>query len=362
MSVLPPDDLLSPAAVRDPQGFFRVLREHDPVFWSARHKVWIVTSHALVLQVFKDPSVSTAQGIGAFRSRLLTEQGELLRHAMGLLDGWMLFNDPPTHTRLRDPVRRSFSPALVKRLVPRIERHAAILADGLSERCDLVTEFAQPLTAMVICDLLGVDLGERDFLREWARDFGQLIYGASSRGPDYLQSVARAGDTFHARFRDHIAAKRVQPADDVLSLIIRASETEGWTENEILGACSMLLFAGHDTTSALLASGMRALLTHPDQLQRLRAHAEHLEQAVEELLRFDGPSKTFIRVPRAPMVLGGHEIQAGQTLWLGILAANHDPAVFEQPEQLNIARAPNPHIAFGSGIHFCVGSALARAE
>jgi len=362
MSTTPPDDLLSPEAVRDPQGFFRVLREHDPVHWSLRHKVWIVTSHDLVLQVFKDPSVSTAQGIGAFRSRLMAQQGELLRHAMGLLDGWMLFNDPPTHTRLRDPVRRSFSPAIVSRLVARIERHAATLADSLGDDCDLVTEFSQPLTAMVICDLLGIDLEERDYLREWARDFGQLIYGASSRGSDYLTAVARAGDSFHARFRDHIAAKRAHPADDLLSLIIRASDSERWTENEIIGACSMLLFAGHDTTSALLASGMRALLMNPDELQRLREHPAHLEQAVEELLRFDGPSKTFIRVPRAPLVLGGHAIAAGQPLWLAILAANHDPAVFHEPERLDITRSPNPHVAFGSGIHFCVGSALARAE
>lgn len=360
--LLPPDDLLSPEAVRDPQGFFRRLREHDPVFWSNRHKVWILTGYHDVERVFQDRSMSTAQGIGSFRKRMMAEHAELLMRAMSLLDGWMLFNDPPTHTRLRDPVRRSFSPAMVERLVPRIERHVNTLLDELSGSCDLVSGFAQPLTAMVICDLLGVDLEERDFLRGWARDFGRLIYGASSRGDDYLTAVARAGDSFYSRFRERIAAKRAAPGDDLLSVLMEASTAERWTEAEIIGACSMLLFAGHDTTSALLGSGARALLQHPEQWSMLRDDLTLMPCAVEELLRFDGPAKTFIRVPVAPLEIGGHEIAAGQHLWLGILAADHDPAVFRDPERLDIRRSPNPHIAFGAGIHFCLGSALARAE
>ncbi len=360
--MLPSDDLLSADAVRDPQGFFKRLREHDPVYWSARHKVWIVTGYHDVERVFQDRSMSTAQGIGTFRKRMTADHGELLKHAMSLLDGWMLFNDPPVHTRLRDPVRRAFAPTMVDRLVPRIERHAKTLLDAMSEECDLVSEFAQPLTAMVICDLLGVELEERDFLRDWARDFGKLIYGASSRGPDYLPAVAQAGDAFFLRFRDLIAQKRASPSDDLLSRLLTTSATERWTEAEIIGACSMLMFAGHDTTSALLGSGVRALLLNPDQLERLRTDLSAMPDAVEELLRFDGPSKTFIRVPVTPILLGGHEITAGQHLWLGILAADHDPAVFAGPEQLDLRRSPNPHIAFGAGIHFCLGSALARAE
>ena len=360
--MLPPDDLLSADAVRDPQGFFRRLREHDPVFWSQRHKVWILTGYHDVERVFQDRSMSTAQGIGRFRKRMLADHAQLLHHAMSLLDGWMLFNDPPTHTRLRDPVRRSFSPAMVERLVPRIEKHANMLLDRMQGECDFVSTFAQPLTAMVICDLLGVDLDECDYLRGWARDFGKLIYGASSRGEDYLEVVARAGDSFFERFRERVAAKRADPGDDLLSVLIASSTAERWTEAEIIGACSMLLFAGHDTTSALLGSGIRALLQNPDQLALLRADPALMPSAVEELLRIDGPSKTFIRVPVTPLEVGGHEIEAGQHLWLGILAADHDPAVFHAPELLDIRRSPNPHIAFGAGIHFCLGSALARAE
>jgi len=362
MSMLPPDDLLAPDAIRDPQSFFRRLREHDPVFFSPRHKVYILTAHADVEAALQDRCLSTAQGMGSFRRRINTAHADLLKHAMALLDGWMLFNDPPTHTRLRDPVRRAFAPSVAQTLIPRIEAHAAFLLDRLAPSTDLVSQFAQPLTAMVICDLLGVDLDEREFLRGWARDFGRLIYGASSRDDDYLAAVARAGDAFYARFKRTLAQRRAAPGDDLLSRLIGASEAEHWSEAELIGACSMLLFAGHDTTSALIGSGVRAMLRHPDALARLRAQPELLGSAVEELLRFDGPSKTFIRVTTQPRALGGHTIAAGQHLWLGILAANHDPAVFHVPETLRIDRDPNPHIAFGAGIHFCLGSALARAE
>jgi cytochrome P450 len=367
MSMLPPDDLLSPAAIRDPQGFFRRLREHDPVFWSPRHKVFILTGHADVERAFQDRSMSTARGIGRFRERLNERHGELLKHAMALLDGWMLFNDPPTHARLRDPVRRAFAPTVADALVPRIEQHAAFLLDRLGPECDIVTEYAQPLTAMVICDLLGIDVHEREFLRGWARDFGRLIYGASSKSDDYLTAVARAGDAFYERFRRHLAARRDSApetgrADDLLGKLAATSRDERWTEAELIGACAMLLFAGHDTTSALLGSSVRVLLNHPEALTALRDDPSRLPLAVEELLRFDGPSKTFIRVVTQTQTIGGHVIEEGQHLWLAILGANHDPAVFHDPDSLQIDRAPNPHIAFGAGVHFCLGSALARAE
>ncbi|MGI9327630.1 MAG: cytochrome P450 [Pseudomonadales bacterium] len=360
--MLPPDDVLAPEAIHDPHHFFRRLREHDPVFWSERHKVWIVTGYHDVDRIFRDRSVSAAQMISAFRKKMTVTHADLLQHAMQLLDGWMLFNDPPSHTRLRDPVRRSFSPTVVNRLVPRIERHADSLLNQLTNDCDLLNDFAKPLTAMVICDLLGVDVSQRDFLHDWSRDFSKLIYGASSKDEDYLGSVARAGDRFHAEFSQQIEARRSEPGDDLLSKLIITSEDERWSESELIGACSMLLFAGHDTTSALLASGMRALLQHPDQAQLLQNDPTLLPTAVEELLRFDGPSKINIRVPVEPMQIGSHEIAAGQPLWLGILAANHDPAIFSQPQTLDIQRNPNPHIAFGAGIHFCLGPSLARAE
>ncbi len=358
----PDDNLLSPAAIADPLSFFRRLRDYDPVVWSERHNVWIVTAHADVQRLFQDQTLSSARMISGFRQRVQAQHGSLVKHAMGLLDGWMLLNDPPAHGRLRDPVRKAFAPSVVAQLAPRIETHTHALLDELDPDCDLVADFCRPLTSLVICELLGVDPRERDFLSEWSRAFGRLIYGTSSRDTDYVKTAAAMADQFYERFAKHLAVRRSEPCDDLLSHLLQASVSESWTENELVGACSMLLFAGHDTTSALIASSVRALLQHPDQMPLMRAERTTVGVAVEELLRFDGPSKTNIRVAQAPFELGGHEVEEGQHIWLGVMAANHDPEVFDQPQTLNLQRQPNPHLAFGAGIHFCLGPSLARLE
>ena len=359
---LPPDDVLAPAAIADPHRFFRRLREHDPVFYSQRHQVWILTGHEVVDRAFKDKQLSSARAMASFRHKLAERHAGLMQHALSLLDGWMLLNDPPDHTRLRDPVRRSFTPAFAASLIPRIEARVDALLDSLQEGADLVTEFAQPLTALVICDLLGVADSEREFLRQWTRDYGQLIYGASSHQAGYAESVGRAGDEFYARFSQVIAEKRVNPGPDLISHLLATSRREDWTESELLGTCSMLLFAGHDTTSALIASSTRALLLDEEARAAFRNQPALTESAVEEFLRYDGPSKTFVRTANETHERGGHVVEAGQTLWLSVLGANQDPAVFDAPEELRLDRNPNPHLGFGAGIHFCVGASLARAE
>ncbi len=360
--MLPPDNLLSPDAISDPHNFFRRLREHDPVFWSPRHNVFVLTSHAQVDGAFRDKTLSSARAMASFRQKLSTRHADLLTHAMALLDGWMLLNDPPDHTRLRDPVRRSFTPAATDALVPQITARVDQLLDELSGDCDIVHDFAQPLTAMVICDLLGIDVAEREFLRQWTRDFGQLIYGASSQNPTYAEVVGRAGDEFYARLRPAVDRKRSAPGNDLMSHLLATSRAEAWTEAELLGTCSMLLFAGHDTTSALIASSTRALLRDRVACARFTSESALTGSAVEEFLRFDGPSKNFVRVATAAHERGGHLIKEGDHLWLAILGANHDPTVFDDPSELRLDRAPNPHISFGAGIHFCVGAALARTE
>jgi len=360
--MIPPDDLLAPDAIRDPHSFFRRLREHDPVFWSPRHRVFILTSHAAVDHAFRDKSLSSARAMANFRQKLSTRHADLLAHAMALLDGWMLLNDPPDHTRLRDPVRRSFTPAATQALEPKIGARVDQLLDELATGADIVADFAQPLTAMVICDLLGIDVAEREFLRQWTRDFAQLIYGASSHSPDYAETVGRAGDEFFNRVRPAADARRSSPRNDLMSHLIATSQAEAWTEAELLGTCSMLLFAGHDTTSALITSSVRALLQHPEAHARFIRESDLTTSAIEEFLRYDGPSKNFVRVATETHERGGHVIEQGQHLWLAILGANHDPAVFGSPAELRLDRSPNPHISFGAGIHFCVGAALARTE
>lgn len=358
----PPDDLLAPAAIADPQAFFRRLREADPVYWSERHRAFILTGHAEVHAGFRDRRLSSAAAMNRFRAKLSARHQALISDALTLLDGWMLLNDPPDHERLRDPVRRAFTPAVAAALAPRILAHVDSLLDDADAVIDIVSAFSQPLTAMVIGDLLGIAPQERAFLADWTRDFGKLIYGASSREADYAEVVGGAGTRFHAALGPLIDARRAAPQDDLLSHLVVNAEQNGWRTSELLGAASMLLFAGHDTTSALLASSVRALCLDPAARARFSNEPALVESAVEELLRYDGPSKTFVRTANEDLELGGHRIAAGQTLWLSILGANHDPAVFDAPDSLRLDRDPNPHLAFGGGIHFCLGSALARTE
>ena len=358
----PEDDLFSPAAIADPHGYFRRLRERDPVFRSQRHGVWILTGYREVAEAFRDKTLSSATAIANFRRKLESRHAGVMAHAMALLDGWMLLRDEPHHARLRNPVRRAFTPAVAAGLGGRIAARVDRLLDALGDEADLVADFAQPLTAGVICDLLGVADEDTDFLRGWTRDFGKLIYGASSHGADYADAVGRAGGLFFERMTPLIEQRRVEPRDDLVSQLIANSTTEDWTTAELLGAASMLLFAGHDTTSALIASGTRALLRDAGALAGFRADPTLAESAVEELLRFDGPSKTFVRTATEDHERGGHAIRAGDQLWLSVLGANHDPSVFEAPQDLRLDRDPNPHVAFGGGSHFCLGASLARVE
>lgn len=354
--------MLALDAVRDPHGFFARLREHDPVFWSERHRGYILTSHDQVSSAFRDQALSAAAPMKGFRKRLGEERRQAMARALALLDGWMLMNDPPEHTRLREPVRRSFGPQVARASIPKIEAQVDRLLDGLQDGDDLVEAFAHPLPAMVICDLLGVEDEDRAFLGEWTKDFAKLIYGASSKDEGYVEIVSRAGNEFHEKLTPLIRKRIADPDDTLLSRLIETSRDEEWTEAELLGACSMLLFAGHDTTAIFIASAAHVLMRGGDARRRFLEDPGIADSAIEELLRVEGPSKTFPRVALESHERGGHVIEAGAPLWLAVLGANHDPDIFTDPETLDLARDPNPHIGFGGGIHFCAGATLARTE
>lgn len=354
--------MLAIDAVRDPHGFFANLRDYDPVFWSERHRGYILTSFEQVSNAFRDPALSAAAPMKGFRQRLGEERRQAMARALSLLDGWMLMNDPPEHTRLREPVRRSFGPQVARALVPKIEAQVDRLLDSLEDGDDLVEAFAHPLPAMVICDLLGVEEQDRAFLGDWTKDFAKLIYGASSKDEGYVDIVSRAGNAFHEKLTPLIRKRMANPDDTLLSRLIETSGDEEWTEAELLGACSMLLFAGHDTTAIFIASAAHVLMGDPGAKRRFLDEPAIRDSAIEELLRVEGPSKTFPRVALETHERGGHVIKAGAPLWLAVLGANHDPETFTDPDTLNLGRDPNPHIGFGGGIHFCAGATLARTE
>ena len=360
-----PDDLLAPDAVADPHAFFRRLREHSPLHWSERHKAWLVTSHAEVRAALRDPRLSTAR-MDAFESRLSAARRAALAPALELLRGWMLFHDPPEHTRLRTPVARAFSPRRVERMQADIERVVAELLDevGRAGGGDLVQAFAHPLPAIVIGELFGVPRADREKIRHWSAKFGVVVFGAVER-PDYEQVAHEAG----VELRDYVAwlvAERRREGssrDDLLGALLQTcGRPEGLREDEIAGACSLLLFAGHDTTASLIASSALALLRDARQRAQLPVEPDDAVCAVEELLRFEGPAKIMMRRALVSHERAGQTVEAGQQIFLALPSANRDPEVFARPDALDLARSPNPHLAFGEGIHFCLGSSLARLE
>jgi cytochrome P450 len=357
-------DLLQPSAVDDPHAFFAPLRDADPIQWSERHRAWVIMGHPELDEAFRDRRLSTERMSG-FRDRLTGRRAEALAKAIDLLDGWMLFHEPPEHTRLRSPLARSFTPRAVGGLGERI---TAIVDDLLAEMgtvdCgDLVERFAHPLPAAVIAELFGVPVGERDWLAGWSEKFGVVVFGAVNR-PDYEDLARDAGAEFEDRLRPLMDRYRAEPEDNLLSLLLaREGAADGLTNIEILGACSLLLFAGHDTTASLLGSGVAALCRDPDARRRFAdAEGDALDVAVEELLRFEPPPKIMMRTVAEAHERHGKSFQTGQTVFMGILAADRDPRVFDDADRLVLDRSPNPHLTFGFGHHFCLGAALARLE
>lgn len=360
-------DLLAPECIERPYDYLGRIRERSPIAWSRRHRAWVITGHPELEAAFADRRLSTERMDG-FRSRLSGPRAEALEGALRLLDGWMLFHEPPDHTRLRTPLSRSFTPKAVAPLEGAIERQVERLLESLEAQfaggrvVDLVEHFTHRLPAAVIAELFGVPEAEGAWLADWSAKFGVVVFGATNR--DDYETVAReAGRELEENLGGLIERYRSAPADNVLSLLLSTEgQPDGLTTTEMLGACSLLLFAGHDTTTSHLGSATLALLDDPATAAAVRDGEGSIETAVEELLRFESPAKAMMRTVAEPHDRDGHRFEEGQAVFFTILAANRDPRVFGDPERLDLGRDPNPHLAFGRGHHFCLGASLARLE
>jgi cytochrome P450 len=352
------DDLRSPEARLDRFGFYARLREHDPVHWSEASRAWIVTSHAEVTAAFKDDRLLSADRIAPLEAKLGAAQRAAMAETFDLLRGWMVFRDPPVHEQLRDPVRRVFTPRSMEGLTPKIEGIVAALLDELAgwERCDVLSALAFPLPAIVIAELLGVPVEDRDDFKTWSSKLGVIVVEGLERGGSN-QATREGAALFTAYFRSLIQRYRERPEDNLTSKLIDALPPE-----QLVGACTLLLFAGHETTTSLIGSGVANMLMHPEQCERLRREPALIGSAVEEFLRYDGPVSMVARMVREDHERGGHELRAGERVYLAVAGANRDPAEFTDPDRFDIARTPNPHLGFGWGLHFCLGAPLARVE
>jgi cytochrome P450 len=290
-------------------------------------------------------------------------RGNLPSNAGSPIGHHMLNADPPDHTRLRRLVSTGFTARRVERLEPRIATITAELLDDMAGRTevDLVDAFAFPLPIQVICELLGIPVADRDSFRTWSNT---IVSGGLIADPARMEQVRAAIGQLVGYIRNLLVDKRSRPADDLLSALLDPPEdTDRLTEDELVSMVFLMLIAGHETTVNLIANGVYLLLTHPDQLEQVRADPSLLAGAVEEFLRYESPVQTStFRVTTEPVVYAGVEIPEGEPVLISLLAANRDDKVFTDADQLDVARKEAGHIAFGYGIHFCLGAALARLE
>jgi cytochrome P450 len=346
---------LNRAFFQDPHTIYRELRTEGPVRQATPRRglrVWLVTRYAEAKALLADPRLSK----DGDRALDLFPEGTGGAHASSL-SAHMLNSDPPDHTRLRKLVNRAFTARTVARLRPRIEQITDRLLDDLAAAgtVDLVESFAFPLPITVICELLGVPGSDSDKFREWTRPF---VMAASA---EELRAAHEAVETYLVEL---VAAKRKAPGEDLLSALVQVSdEGDRLSPAEIVSMAFLLLVAGHETTVNLIANGVLALLLNPEQLAALRADPSLLSNAVEEFLRYEGPINiATLRFTTEPIHVGDVEIPAGEFVMISLLSANRDDDRFSEPDRLDITRSAGGHLAFGHGIHYCLGAPLARLE
>jgi cytochrome P450 len=350
----------------DPYAVYARLRDEGPVHWSDVLDAWLVSHHAEAHAVLRDPARFSSFGwelryLERLPGPVRAEIPELLLHHA---TPNIITADPPLHTRLRRSVMRGFTPRALEPLRPRLVALAQeLLGPGVARgSLDVVRELAFPLPATVVADLLGVPAGDRDRFKSWSSSLTGF-FGTPNPDPALAARADRDLTDFRAWLRDLIEQRRSRPQADVLSILVSADETGGTlTEEELLATLVIFLVAGHETTTNLIANGLLALLRHPDQLAALRADPASIPGAVEEMLRYDPPVQRVRRRALVDVHLGDHEVRAGDTVMVLLGSANRDPRVYVDPDEFDFTRQRSAHLAFGNGIHFCLGAGLARLE
>ena len=280
---------------------------------------------------------------------------------------WFLFFDPPAHTKLRGLIAKAFTPGVVARLEPRIRQLSGELLDACTARAeiDLAAEYSVPLPMKVISEVIGVPPSDWPRFKQWSDGILKISYARSGGGEaetarKEFSAVTLEMDSYLAEM---IEQRRRQPKDDLLTRLMDAQvDGERLTQDDILGFFQMLIVGGQETTTNLINNAVLCFIEHPDQLARLRADMRLLTTAIEEVLRYRSPVQWMMRTPTRDIEMHGQTIPRGALVLPMIGSANRDPRQFANPARFDIAREPNPHIAFGHGIHFCIGAALSRLE
>lgn len=357
--------LLAPGFFANPYPVYHELRTRDPVHWSESWGQWILTRYKDIVTVQRDFRHYTNVGrIVSFLDQLPDDVRDEIRPLYDNFTVGMPNNDPPEHTRVRGLVNKAFTPPIVDGMRQRVQEIVDELLDsiGNAETMDVIRDLAFPLPAIVIAETLGFPAKDRDRFKRWSDDI-VAFHGTGRPDVDRVRQSLRGLLEAKEWLKDLAKERRQTPKDDLLSGLVAAEEQGAMlNETELLATCITLLTAGHETTTGLIGNGLLALLRHPDQMEKLRNDPGLMETAIEEFLRYDAPFQRTWRMTAEDVEIDGTAIPKGQTVTMILGAANRDPAIFPNPDTLDITRSPNAHVSFGGGVHFCIGAQLARRE
>ncbi len=349
----------------NPYPLFDRLRAEDPVHWCEPMKLWLVTGYDECFAGLRDPGFSsdrTDMYVQALPAEMRARVQPLLDH----VSKWIQLTDGPDHIRLRKLVMMAFTPKMISMLRPRIEELVDSLLDEVDVRkpCDLIEKFCGPLPATVICEMLGIPVEERDEFRVMTE---RVMHFSTAGGPNlknHAEDATAALGGLIAMFERLVVERRETPRDDLLSALVQAeADGERLSNDELYAMCVFVFLAGHETTTNGIASGVMALLQHPDQFALLKADVDGVVRStVEEVLRYESPVTRAVRKASDDMEFAGKKIQAGQLVVFLLGAANRDPKQFSEPARFDVKREMPRHLAFGFGGHFCLGAVLARME
>jgi cytochrome P450 len=352
--------------LQDPYPTYARMHEEGPLHYvevAGKWAVWSVFSHAECSSIAKDPRLSAKRAQQMLLPLPLSRQPEFseLARMLGL---WLIFMDPPEHTRLRKLLNKGFSPAAIEGLRPQVE----VIVDRMlkplqhGSKVELMGQFANPMPVRIILEMLGIPQELRDTFVNWSRAIA-VFRGNPNRTVEEARAAQDALIELTDFFRKTVAERRRNKGNDLISLLIDIEEEgEVLTEEELYAQCIALLFAGHETTRNLIGNGMYTLLRHPEETAELREKPELIRTAVEEILRYESPVQFTARVLKEEMEVCGQRIPKKWSILCMLGAANRDPKKFKDPNQLNLKRLNNEHLAFSAGPHFCIGAQLARLE
>ncbi|WP_163833800.1 cytochrome P450 [Spartinivicinus ruber] len=352
-------DLYSYDFLSNPYPTYQDLLENQPIYQCPKYGFYYIFQHKDIKRLLRHPHTSSDRSAALVANLTPEEQAQIspLRQSFSLM---AIFNDPPQHTPIRKLMVRSLSNKVMNNMTTIIETVANQLIDLFIEKkqCDLIKDFAYPLPAVIISKLLGVPVSDIDKIKSWSDDLALFLSDSTK-----IDIVAKASDTVVAMsdyFSHLLTYYRNQPADNFMTKLIAIQQSQiSLTDANLIANAILLVFGGHETTTNLIGNGWMTLKKHPEQLAKL---GNHLNSAIEECLRFESPFQRIGRISTDPIDLDGFQIKANHRILLVLGAANRDPAIFQRPNQFDITRSDNPHLAFGHGIHLCSGASLSRLE